>query len=147
MVKYYSYGKSTFYRHIAVDFKYQYIGRDLFLVVTPKYLFTEDGKKVLEPKLVTKYTNFLTSREFNNAYCDWLNFWWSYLSFDHIELLIYEHPAYRALKAPATRSFQTKHPRIVLSSFVEELVDFGIYLDKQERKKKMVSEPTQRTLF
>lgn len=148
VVKKYEYGKVIFYRHIAVEFRYHYIEGDLFLSLIPKYYFTQDGRKVLGPDLITKFTNYLTAREFNNHYCDWLHFWWSYLTNDKEGLIIYEHPKYKTLTKIQSPSFYNKYPRIVLSNFLTFRVPFGIPLDVKERKKKPdTSIPKQPELF
>lgn len=81
--------KLVFYRHIALECKHFFVGHELYLILQPKYYFTEDGRKPMPPKTITKLTNFLTSQEYNNHYCDWLHFWWSYLSRNDDEIVIY----------------------------------------------------------
>jgi hypothetical protein len=136
VVKRFDYNKLSFYRHLAVEFKYLFVDADLFIILNPKYLFTEDGRQTLEPKKITKLTNFLTSREYNNHYCDWLHFWWNFLSKGKDEITIYEDPVYKNITGPQTPKFHSKHPRILLSYYYQFEVDFGIPIDKKERKKK-----------
>jgi hypothetical protein len=136
VVKKYVYGKQTFFRHYALECKHFFSGNELYLIIQPKYYFTEDGKKALPPKAITKLTNFLTAREYNNHFCDWLHFWFSYLSANDKEIVIFEDPAYKTITSIQSKSFYTKHLRIVLADYIEFSVDFGIALDKKERKKK-----------
>lgn len=67
VVTYYNYyEKVSFYRHFAFEASYFDDGQSLFLAITPKYFFTSDGKTVLDdPKKITQYTNYLTSKEYN----------------------------------------------------------------------------------
>lgn len=135
VVKKYVYGKLTFFRHYALEVKHFFSGSDPYLIIQPKYFFTSDGKTPLAPKEITKLTNFLTSQEYNNHFCDWLHFWFSYISTNDKEVLVFEDPAYKAVKTVQPRSFYSKHIRIVFSNYTEFPVDFGIALDKKERKK------------
>jgi len=82
VVTYYNYyEKVAFYRHVAFEANYFYDGQSLFLAITPKYLFTNDGKTVLEDrKKVTQYTNYMTSREFNQQVLNQIYFIVQYLS-------------------------------------------------------------------
>lgn len=133
-VKKFTYGELTFFRHLALETKHYWIGKEPVLLIQPKYLFTNDGRTTLSPKAITKFTNYLTSREFNNAYCDWLYFWWIYLS-DGEELVTYTDPAVANVTSVQKKSFYTKHIRIVLGRFQEFEIDFGIPMDKKNRRK------------
>jgi len=149
VVKRFEYPAYSFYRHIALEVRHQFVGQDIYLVILPKYFFSEDGRKPLEGKLVTKLTNFLTSQEFNNHYCDWLHFWWEYLSKGIKEIVVFEDAAYRGLETIQSRQFYATHLRITLSYYQEFNVDFGIADDIKERKKKETPESpsTQTNLF
>lgn len=75
------YDKTSFYRHFAFEIGYFSDEQSLYLSITPKYLFTEDGKRVLEDrKKVSKYTTFLTSREFNQQVLNQVYFIKEFLS-------------------------------------------------------------------
>lgn len=150
VVKKFEYGKLLFYRHIALECKHTFIGDNLYLILFPKYYFSKDGKEPLEPAVITKLTNFLTSREFNNHVCDWLHFWWSYLCGRNSEIVIYEDPAYKTIRQVQSNSFYNKHLRITIGKFVQLSVDFGIPLDIKPRKAATVSSEgtaTQQNLF
>ncbi len=72
VVTYHEYGKDHFYKHVAFEIDYIINLGQIFMVINPKYLFTSDGKNTLKPKKITKYTNFLTSREWNSQVQDQL---------------------------------------------------------------------------
>jgi hypothetical protein len=72
VVTFHQYGKDQFYRHNAFEIDYVFEGDSLFMLVNPKYLFTTDGKMTLPPAKITKYTNYLTAREWNNQVLDQL---------------------------------------------------------------------------
>jgi len=148
VVRKYTYGSRTFFRHLALECKHTFIAKEPVLLLQPKYYFTSDGKTALSPKEITKLTNYLTARECNNNYCDWLHFWWSYLSYGS-ELVLYADPAYQDVKTVQPRSFYTKHLRIALAEYSVMTVDFGIASDKKERKKDIqpISGSSQNLLF
>ena len=148
VVKKFDNPKLSFYRHIALQCKHMFIENDVYLILQPKYFFTKDGKTAVEPKLITKLTNFLTSQEYNNHFCDWLHFWWSYLS-KNAEILIYEDPAYKNISTAQSKSFYSNHVRLSLLNFNEFEVPFGIATDKKDRKKtvEIETESIQKTLF
>lgn len=149
VVKKFNYTKFSFYRHIALEYKHLFVENDVYLIIQPKYYFSEDGKNPLAPKLITKLTNYLTAQEYNNHFCDWLHFWWSYLSFRNEEIVIYEDPAYKTISGVQNKSFYTKHIRICLASYNEFQVPFGIAIDKKDRRR--ADEPlaisSQTTMF
>lgn len=134
VVRKYEYGKLAFFRHVALECKHTFIGKDIYLIVFPKYYFSKDGREALDPADISKLTNFLTAREFNNHVCDWLHFWWSYLSGGRDSILIYEDPAYRSLQHVQSQSFYNKHLRLTLSRYKLFDVDFTIPLDVKPRK-------------
>ena len=75
------YDKTSFYRHFAFEIGYFSDEQSLYISITPKYLFTEDGRKVLEDrKKISKYTTFLTSREFNQQVLNQIYFIKEFLS-------------------------------------------------------------------
>jgi Domain of unknown function (DUF4365) len=134
VVTYHSYGKNSFYRHIAVELKTIFIEEKPYLIIIPKYFFTKDGKEPLEPKLITRFTNYLTAREYNNHYLDWLHFWKSYFFRSEREWTLVDY----------------NKVKIILKQYEQFEVPFGIATDYvKERKKKMVQEPRekQKTLF
>ncbi len=80
VVKYYEYGKHKFFRHHAFSMEYFLNEKGLWVAINPKYFFTTDGYKVLEDKsLVTKLTNYLTSKEFNRKVYNDVHFLFEFL--------------------------------------------------------------------
>ena len=55
VVQRYEYGTFTFWRHLAAEFSFVEIGGKWYLQITPKYLFTVNGKTPSNPKLVGRY--------------------------------------------------------------------------------------------
>jgi hypothetical protein len=137
VVKNFSYPAYSFYRHIALEVRHLFVEEEVYLVVLPKYYFSSDGKTALGGKLVTKLTNFLTSQEYNNHYCDWLHFWWEYLSNGKKEVVVFEDAAYKMVQGVQSRHFYASHLRITLNYFREFDVDFGIAGDIKSRQKKI----------
>jgi hypothetical protein len=60
---------------LAAEFHFAHYGGDWFLQVNPKYLFTEDGKKPCDPKLVGPYTTRLKALEHNSQVLNHVLFW------------------------------------------------------------------------
>jgi len=120
VVTYHEYGKNKFFRHLAVELKIKIFEGSVWIIVNPKYLFTKDKKEPLEPKLITKYTNYLTAREFNNEYTNLLHFWKTYLFKGLQEWDIYV----------------SNNSNIVIEEYKEIQVPFGISIDVKSLKKK-----------
>jgi hypothetical protein len=94
VTRYTYYNKVDFYRHFAFETFYFLDEDNLYISITPKYLFTSDGKNVLEDKKkVTRYTNYLTSKEYNQQVLNHIYFVFQYLSDnkDVISLADYEN--------------------------------------------------------
>ena len=124
VVNFYTYGKNSFYKHFAFETKPIIIEGSLYLIINPKYLFTSDGKVPLDdPDLITKLTNYLTSRERNQQILNHVHFiYWS-LS-DKTKLInICELP----------------DSEIVLTKYISEKVNFSIPMDSKTPKNRKVS--------
>ncbi|MFN8296360.1 MAG: DUF4365 domain-containing protein [Chitinophagales bacterium] len=67
VVSYYSYITTKFYKHFAFEIDYLVREDGIFMIVSPKHLFTSDGKETLDAKKITQLTNFLTKSEYNNV--------------------------------------------------------------------------------
>lgn len=120
VVTHHKYGKTEFFRHYAVELKIRMYEETLWIIVNPKYLFTKDRKETLSPKQITKYTNYLTAREFNNEYANLLHFWKTYLFKGNKEWEI----------------FANEKVNIVIDDYNEIKVPFGIPMDVKSAKKK-----------
>jgi len=131
VVTFKEYGKYSFYRHNAFEVKYELIGESLYLVLTPQYLFTSDGKAVLEDKkLITKFTNYMTSREFNQQVLNHIHSIYSYLSGRDGKIKLCE----------------IEDSNIQLNIYHKEKVPFGIPLDITSQQKSEETSDTQMTL-
>ena len=75
VVQYYEYGDFKFWRHLAAEFSFVQFGDSWFLQITPKYLFTNDGKEPCNPKLVGPYTTKLKALEHNPQVMNHVLFW------------------------------------------------------------------------
>ncbi|MDJ1486215.1 DUF4365 domain-containing protein [Cytophagaceae bacterium YF14B1] len=140
VVTYHQYGKDAFFRHWAIEAKPLFIEDKIFLVVSHKYLFTSDRKTPLKPEKITKYTNYLNARTFNNGVLDLLHFWWYHLSKGSHEVIVFD----------GTTLNQTS---ITIGKSINFEVKFGIPLDGEKlfkRKKNISSAPSssiQSSLF
>lgn len=123
-----TYGEYSFFRHLAVELKVKLHDNQMFLIVNPKYLFTKDRKETLEPKLITKYTNFLTSREYNDVYANNLHFWKTYLFKGEEYWEIYANDKIN----------------IVIADYHQLKVSFGINVDVKSRKKKIIPDTQEK---
>ena len=75
VVQYYEYGAFRFWRHLAAEFQFLCFDRKWFLQISPKYLFTNDGKKACDPSLVGPYTTRLKAMEHNPQVLNHVLFW------------------------------------------------------------------------
>lgn len=124
VVTWHEYGQSyKFFRHLAFSLHFLFIEDQLYASIGNKYFFTEDGRKPLPPLEITKFTNFLTARVYNDAYYGWLRFWWIYLSKDSEVWYV----------------FDFNGVTIKLQSFYAEDVPFGIPMENKEEKVKVKS--------
>jgi Domain of unknown function (DUF4365) len=80
VAKYYHYGLEYFWRHLAVQLTFEYIGDDLCLQILPKYLFTIDGQVTCDPEKVGPYTTKLEAMERNIHVLNHILFWVDILS-------------------------------------------------------------------
>ncbi|QEC44813.1 DUF4365 domain-containing protein [Pseudobacter ginsenosidimutans] len=138
VVTWHEYGQSyKFYRHLAFSLHFLFIEDTLYATLGHKYFFTEDGRKALPPLEITKFTNFLTARVYNDAYYGWLRFWWIYLSKDSEQWDVFDYNGVT----------------IKLQSFYAEDVPFGIPMEnkvekvKVKSRKKSTSYSNENTLF
>jgi hypothetical protein len=126
VVSYHEYARDKFFRHHAVEIQHHFLENTLYVSILPKYLFTFDGKETLPPDKITKYTNYLTSREFNKQVLGFNSFIFSYLAGKNKTIDIWE----------------SKDFDIILFEPKRFDVNFGIPLDTKKRKNiKESSEP------
>jgi len=134
VTSYVYYNKTAFIRHFAFE-TYYFLNEDnLYLTITPKYLFTVDGKEVLEDKKkVTKYTNYMTSREMNQQVLNHIYFIFQYLS-ENKEQIILANFGNCNIAISKMKTFQ---------------VNFGIGWEPEKKFKQTTKklEVTQKNLF
>jgi len=135
VVTFHRYAKDEFYRHIAFEVGYFFNMKKVYMTLSPKYLFTSDGKATITPAKVTKYTNFLTAREWNNQVLDQI---WLALNFMKND----KH---------GINILSTDDVQFLTTLFIHQDVDFGIPSDipkqKSNVKKITNSTSTQTSLF
>ncbi|QGQ29084.1 DUF4365 domain-containing protein [Gimesia maris] len=104
VVQFYKYGTFTFWRHLAAEFRFEQFGEKWFLRITPKYLFTDDGKKPCNPTLVGPYTTKLKAMEHNPQVLNHVLFWGQTLANGHsrIEMTLFGETLVVIEPEPAT---------------------------------------------
>lgn len=113
IVTFHQYGKDQFYRHNAFEIDYIFESDSIFMLVNPKYLFTTDGKTTLSPAKITKYTNYLTSREWNN----------------HVLDQLYQTLNFIANTEHGIEVLNTEDTKFHITRFIHQDVKFGIPSD------------------
>lgn len=105
----------TFYRHIAFSLEYHLLEENLLLYISPKYLFTSDGKEPLnDPELITKLTTGLIKNQFNIQLIDQIYFIWSYLRDRKYCIKVSDN----------------EDVKIFIGEYFSQKVNFGIHLDQ-----------------
>lgn len=104
VVQHYEYGDFTFWRHLAAEFSFVEFGGKWFLQVTPKYLFTDNGKTPSNPQLVGPYTTRLKAMEHNPQVLNHVLFWADTLARGHhrIEMTLFGEALIVVEKEPVT---------------------------------------------
>lgn len=131
VVSYHEYGKDKFYRHWALSIEYFFTDEDLFAIFHPKYFFSLDGTTPLQPKDITKYTNFLTSREFNASVINNIHFFIDYLSKGQDSIKVYEG---------------NKNKILITAQMEKFNVDFGIANDLPKERSTLEQSSTSNSL-
>ncbi|MCF0059856.1 DUF4365 domain-containing protein [Dyadobacter sp. LJ419] len=116
VVGYYEYGKDHFFRHWAINVKIVFIENKLYLVLNHKYLFTSDRRTPIRPDKITKYTNYINSRTYNDGVLDELHFWWYHFAKNNTEWMIFDGK-------------NLQHPDISVGRPICFDVPFGIAMD------------------
>lgn len=88
VAKYYEYGANKFWRHLAVNLSFKFIGSAWFLQVVPKYLFTKDGKIPWDSEKIGSYTTKIKAQERNIHVLNHVLFWAAVLSKNKQEIEI-----------------------------------------------------------
>jgi len=100
----YEYGTFVFWRHLAAEFSFVEFGGKWFLQITPKYLFTDDGKKPSNPALVGPYTTRQKALEHNPQVLNHVLFWATMLADGRprIEMTLFRESLIVVEKEPLT---------------------------------------------
>jgi hypothetical protein len=141
VAKHYQYGQFTFWRHLALNYRFINLGSEWFLQLTPKYFFTEDGVKPSSVEIAGPYTTTLKAMEHNQAVLNHVLFWADFLSNgkDEIVIELDGKPVMAIEKLPASgvapfaipldpATFEEKEPPPRLSLF-ESLSEQETYED------------------
>jgi hypothetical protein len=78
--KYYSYGRVSFYRHQAVDARFERFGSRWAIGIYPQLHFTTDGTTQWKGKIAKSYLIRARAEEYNNVYLNNVLFWAHQLS-------------------------------------------------------------------
>jgi hypothetical protein len=127
VVTFHQYGNDQFYRHIAFEIDYVFNLGMIYMVLNPKYLFTTNGKETLKPAKITAYTNYLTSKEWNN----------------HVQDQLYQVLNYLTNSDGGIEVLNTENLKFHLTRFIHQDVRFGIPSDiptQRVSQKKMKEE-------
>ncbi len=73
--KYYEYGNSRFWRHLAANLKFQKFGNAWFLQIIPMYFFTGDGISPYNSDKVGSFTTRKKAQETNSHVLNHVLFW------------------------------------------------------------------------
>lgn len=128
VVKYYEYAADKFYRHAAVSLQPLFIEDRVFLVVSPKYLFTLDRTTPLPGDKITRYTNYLNARVWNDGVLSQLHFWHDFLARSGSEITIFDGTA-------------VNQSSITLGNAVNFDVAFGIPLEGEKKSLRQKGRP------
>jgi hypothetical protein len=79
-VKFYTYGKESFWRHTAAEISFRLAGQTWFLQIVPKYFFTEDGITPWDSDKLGEYTTQIKADETNHHVLNHVLFWADVLS-------------------------------------------------------------------
>lgn len=104
IVKHYVYGVDQFWRHLAAQLSFRYIGPSLYLQVVPKYFFTSDGETAYDRDKTGPYTTSLKASERNPHVLNHVLFWSDILSMrkPSIEIQLGARPVMTIEKLPVS---------------------------------------------
>jgi|SRR5581483_9883297 len=80
VARYYEYGLTHFWRHLAIHLSFRHIGSSWFLQIIPKYFFTQDGTTPCPSDMVGPYTTGIKAVERNLHVLNHILFWSDILS-------------------------------------------------------------------
>lgn len=90
VTKYYEYGKLGFFRHIALDARFERFGEQWAILLFPRLHYTRDGKQAWDGQVARSYAIRARAQEYNPQYLNHLLFWSQQLSTgnDEFELMV-----------------------------------------------------------
>lgn len=80
VAKHYSYGKLSFFRHLALDARFERFGERWAVGIYPALHFSTDGTRSWEGKAAHSYAIRARAEEYNNVYLNNVLFWANQLS-------------------------------------------------------------------
>jgi hypothetical protein len=80
VAKHYSYGKVSFYRHLALDARFERFGPSWAIGLYPALHFTTDGARTWEGEIARSYLIRARAEEYNNVFLNNVLFWTSQLA-------------------------------------------------------------------
>lgn len=78
VAKYYEYGSLKFFRHLAIDVRFEHFGSKWAVLLFPRLHYTKDGERAWEGAAARSYAIRARAQEYNPQYLNHLLFW-SYL--------------------------------------------------------------------
>jgi hypothetical protein len=80
VAKHYTYGRISFFRHLALDARFERLGGQWAIAIYPQLHFTTDGTKVWEGEIARSYLIRARVEEYNNVYLNNVLFWASQMA-------------------------------------------------------------------
>jgi hypothetical protein len=80
VAKYYEYGKLSFWRHLALDARFERFGDTWAVLLYPRLYYTRDGVRQWEGEAARSYGIRARAQEYNPQYLNNLLFWGHLLS-------------------------------------------------------------------
>lgn len=129
--KYTYYESTSFYKHLAFEVHFEWIEGKLYVIIDPKYLYTEDGSVPLfDKKRITKLTNRLKQSERNTQFLNHIYFLRNFISRGRLELF-----------------FEDQKNKLQILGFETIRAPFSIVESRSASKIKAIENTGQTTLF
>lgn len=129
--KYTYYESSSFYKHLAFEIHFEWIEDKPYVIIDPKYLYTEDGTiPLLDKKRITKLTNRLKQSERNTQFLNHIYFLRNFISRGPLELF-----------------YENEKNKLQVLGFETIRAPFSIVESRSNPKIKEIDHTGQRTLF
>jgi len=104
VAKHYTYGSYKFYRHYALNARFERFGDQWAIMLHPYFHFTTDGERRWEGDVARSYHIRARAREFNAAFLNNVLYWAYELSEgrETFDLRVYGEPVMRVRGVPTT---------------------------------------------